>query len=112
MSDDLHECLRHGAASAAVVAALWTNRRLTRVDTMAEPRSWQSETARLGNADPSHPTGWFERLWASAKDGDVTMPWDRDDPHPALASWTGKARVAPEEVGRQVPELGKCRRTC
>ncbi|MEU4385086.1 hypothetical protein [Promicromonospora sp. NPDC023805] len=50
---------------------------------MTEPRSWQSETARLGNADASDPTGWFERLWASAKDGDVTMPWDRDDPHPA-----------------------------
>lgn len=54
---------------------------------MTERRSWQSETARLGNADPSDPTGWFERLWASAKDGDVTMPWERDDPHPALASW-------------------------
>lgn len=54
---------------------------------MAEPRSWQAETALLGNADPSDPTGWFEPLWASAKDGDVTMPWDRDDPHPALAAW-------------------------
>lgn len=56
---------------------------------MSAPRSWQSETARLGNADPTDPTGWFEHLWASAKDGDVTMPWDRDDPHPALASWAG-----------------------
>ncbi|MFC8734547.1 class I SAM-dependent methyltransferase [Luteimicrobium sp. NPDC057192] len=56
---------------------------------MTEPRSWQSETARLGNAEPSDPTGWFERLWASAADGDVTTPWDRDDPHPALATWPG-----------------------
>jgi hypothetical protein len=40
--------------------------RLTRVDAVTEPRSWQSETARLGNADASDPTGWFERLWASA----------------------------------------------
>ncbi|ACQ80340.1 Methyltransferase type 11 [Beutenbergia cavernae DSM 12333] len=55
---------------------------------MAEPRTWQSETARLGNADPSDPTGWFEELWSSATAGDVTMPWDRGDPHPALASWT------------------------
>ncbi|WP_435737731.1 class I SAM-dependent methyltransferase [Cellulosimicrobium sp. PMB13] len=59
---------------------------------MAQPRSWQSETARLGNADPTDPTGWFERLWASARDGDVTTPWDRDDPHPALASWAGPTR--------------------
>lgn len=56
---------------------------------MAAPRSWQSETARLGNAEPSDPTGWFEQLWSSATHGDITMPWDRVDPHPALASWTG-----------------------
>lgn len=56
---------------------------------MPEPRSWQSETARLGNADPSDPTAWFERLWASAEHGDITTPWDRDAPHPALASWPG-----------------------
>ena len=71
---------------------------------MTEPRSWQSETARLGNADPSDPTGWFERLWASATDGDVTMPWDRDDPHLALASWAnapdpGTARGTAVVVG-------------
>lgn len=54
---------------------------------MTEPRSWQSETVRLGNADPTDPTGWFEQLWASARDGDVTMPWNRDDAHPALATW-------------------------
>jgi len=56
---------------------------------MTQPRSWQSETARLGNADPSDPTGWFEQLWASADDGEVTTQWDHDDPHPALASWAG-----------------------
>jgi SAM-dependent methyltransferase len=68
---------------------LWADLPVTRVDAVTEPRTWQSETARLGNADPTDPTGWFEQLWASAKDGDVTMPWDRDDPHPALASWGG-----------------------
>ena len=56
---------------------------------MPEPRSWQSETARLGNADPSDPTGWFERLWSAAERGDITTPWDRDAPHPALAAWAG-----------------------
>lgn len=56
---------------------------------MSAPRPWQSEADRLGHADPSDPTGWFERLWSSARSGDVTTPWDRDDPHPALASWTG-----------------------
>ena len=63
---------------------------------MVTPRSWQSETARLGNADPDDPTGWFERLWASAREGDVTTPWDHDDPHPALASWTAPDALGPD----------------
>lgn len=54
---------------------------------MNEPRPWQREADRLGNVDPADPTGWFERLWASAADGAVTTPWDHDDPHPALAAW-------------------------
>ncbi|MCA5894168.1 class I SAM-dependent methyltransferase [Isoptericola sp. NEAU-Y5] len=54
---------------------------------MTAPRSWQSETARLGNAETTDPTAWFERLWASAKVGDITTPWDRHEPHPVLASW-------------------------
>jgi SAM-dependent methyltransferase len=56
---------------------------------MSDPRPWQSEADRLAGADPTDPTGWFERLWSSAADGDVTMPWEHDDPRAALASWTG-----------------------
>lgn len=55
------------------------------VGAMSPPRDWQSETARLGNADPAHPTGWFEQLWSRAEAGEITTPWDRDDPHWALA---------------------------
>ena len=66
---------------------------------MTEIRRWQSEADRLGNADPSDPTGWFEQLWASAGDGDVTTPWDHDDPHPALASWTGLPEQGLPEPG-------------
>ena len=69
---------------------------------MVTPRSWQSETARLGNADPDDPTGWFERLWASAREGDVTTPWDHDDPHPALASWTAPDALGPDGPRRAV----------
>ena len=64
---------------------------------MGERRRWQAEADRLGNADPSDPTGWFEELWASAGVGDVTTPWDRTEPHPALASWP-----APTPGGRAV----------
>lgn len=69
---------------------------------MVTPRSWQSETARLSNADPDDPTGWFERLWASAREGDVTTPWDHDDPHPALASWTAPGALGPDGPRRAV----------
>ncbi len=54
---------------------------------MGERRRWQPEADRLGNADPSDPTGWFERLWSAAGRGDVAVPWDHDDPHPVLAAW-------------------------
>lgn len=54
---------------------------------MVERRRWQSEAGRLGNADPSDPTGWFEQLWSAAGRGDVAVPWDHDDPHPVLAAW-------------------------
>ena len=70
---------------------------------MNEPRPWQREADRLGNVDPTDPTGWFEQLWASASDGEVTTPWDHDDPHPTLAAWVagdgrrfrGRRRVRP-----------------
>jgi SAM-dependent methyltransferase len=70
---------------------------------MVERRRWQSEADRLGNADPSDPTGWFERLWSAAGRGDVAVPWDRDDPHPVLASWLGSRGPA---AGRTAVVVG------
>ena len=34
------------------------------------------------------PTGWFERLYAAAEEGEAVVPWDRGAPHPLLAEWT------------------------
>jgi SAM-dependent methyltransferase len=33
------------------------------------------------------PTGWFERLYAAAEQGDAVVPWDRGGPRPALVEW-------------------------
>jgi SAM-dependent methyltransferase len=33
------------------------------------------------------PTGWFERLYAQAADGQAVVPWDRRAPHPLLVEW-------------------------
>lgn len=35
------------------------------------------------------PTGWFERLYADAEDGETTVPWDRGAPHHLLVDWAG-----------------------
>jgi threonine dehydrogenase-like Zn-dependent dehydrogenase len=41
----------------------------------------------LGENDP---TGWFERLYAAARDGEAVVPWDRGAPHPVLAEWVAE----------------------
>lgn len=33
------------------------------------------------------PTGWFDRLYGAGAAGEVSMPWDRTEPHPALRRW-------------------------
>ncbi|NUR06688.1 MAG: class I SAM-dependent methyltransferase [Nocardioidaceae bacterium] len=52
-------------------------------------REWNvraDELAREAYAD-GEPTAWFDRLYAAGDAGEVTMPWDRDDPQPLLAEW-------------------------
>ena len=33
------------------------------------------------------PTGWFERLYAAAEDGEAVVPWARRAPRPMLVEW-------------------------
>jgi hypothetical protein len=33
------------------------------------------------------PTGWFERLYAAAEQGDAVVPWDRGAPNRLLVQW-------------------------
>lgn len=33
------------------------------------------------------PTGWFERLYAEAAEGEAIVPWDSRSPHPLLVEW-------------------------
>ena len=33
------------------------------------------------------PTAWFDRLYAEGRSGEISMPWDRDEPNPQLAQW-------------------------
>jgi SAM-dependent methyltransferase len=44
-----------------------------------DARRLSGEALRRGDA-----TGWFERLYAEAADGQAIVPWDRGAPHPLL----------------------------
>jgi len=62
-----------------------------------------SEQRRLG-PDAHDPTGWFDRLYAAAGDGDAVVPWDRGTPHPLVADWV--QRCAGEGAGRRAMVVG------
>jgi SAM-dependent methyltransferase len=52
----------------------------------------------------SDPTGWFERLYAAAEQGEAAVPWDRGAPHALLEQWTRERR--PEGAGRRALVVG------
>jgi SAM-dependent methyltransferase len=55
---------------------------MTREDPDEDARRLSGEALRAGDA-----TGWFERLYAEAADGQAIVPWDRRAPHPLLVEW-------------------------
>jgi len=65
-------------------------------DEDARRLSW--EALREGDA-----TGWFERLYAEAADGQAIVPWDRRAPHPLLVEWIDQAPVL---AGRRTLVVG------
>lgn len=50
---------------------------------------WQRRANRLSAraVATGDPTGWFDQLYAAGVAGEVTVPWDRDIPHPLLVEW-------------------------
>jgi len=54
---------------------------MTDTDPDADARRLAQESA----ADD--PTGWFERLYAEAAEGQAIVPWDRGEAHPMLREW-------------------------
>src|SRR5436305_14506328 len=56
---------------------------MTGVDPDERARQLAGEALRSDD-----PTGWFERLYAAAAQGEVAVPWARGGPHPLLVDWT------------------------
>ncbi|TCM38179.1 bifunctional 2-polyprenyl-6-hydroxyphenol methylase/3-demethylubiquinol 3-O-methyltransferase UbiG [Kribbella sp. VKM Ac-2568] len=50
------------------------------------------------------PTGWFERLYSAAEDGQAVVPWDRGGAHPLLSDWVQTAE--PDGTGKQALVVG------
>jgi SAM-dependent methyltransferase len=59
---------------------------------------WQAKASEL--VAPSYQrgdaTGWFDQLYAAGAAGEVSMPWDRDEPHPLLREWAVREGVRGE----------------
>jgi SAM-dependent methyltransferase len=63
-----------------------------------DARRLSGEALREGDA-----TGWFERLYAQAADGQAVVPWDRRAPHPLLVEWIEQR---PDLSGRRTLVVG------
>lgn len=50
------------------------------------------------------PTGWFERLYAAAVDGEAVVPWDRGTAHPQLTDWVTASQ--PDGTGKSALVVG------
>jgi SAM-dependent methyltransferase len=50
------------------------------------------------------PTGWFERLYAAAEEGEAVVPWDRRAPHQLLVQWAQSRQL--RGAGRRALVVG------
>jgi SAM-dependent methyltransferase len=52
-------------------------------------RDWDVRAGELSRQaiGAGEPTAWFDRLYAAGAAGEVSMPWDRDEPQPLLREW-------------------------
>ena len=52
-------------------------------------REWDLRADELASEaiDAGEPTAWFNRLYAEGLAGEISVPWNREDPNPQLAEW-------------------------
>jgi len=72
----------------------------------AEPPDPEGQARQLaGEAlGAGDPTGWFERLYASAEMGHAVVPWDRAAPHRVLVEWAASSAL--DGAGRRAVVVG------
>ncbi len=69
-------------------------------------RDWDARADELaGEAiGKGEPTAWFDRLYAEGLAGDISVPWDREDPNPELAEWAESGAI--DGAGRRAVVVG------
>lgn len=69
-------------------------------------RDWDGRADELAAAaiESGEPTAWFDRLYAEGAAGEITMPWDHDEPNVLLAEWAERGGV--EGDGRRAVVVG------
>ncbi|MGH3455047.1 MAG: class I SAM-dependent methyltransferase [Nocardioidaceae bacterium] len=72
---------------------------MTAPDPDEQARRFAGES--LAAADP---TGWFERLYTAAAEGEAVVPWDRGQPQPLLVEWSEATR--PDGPGKRALVVG------
>jgi SAM-dependent methyltransferase len=61
---------------------------MTEVDPDADAHRFARESLAEGD-----PTGWFDRLYAAAAQGQAIVPWDRGTAHPMIQQWAETASL-------------------
>ena len=69
-------------------------------------RDWDVRAGELSREAISNgePTTWFDRLYRAGETGEVSMPWDRDEPQVLLREWVEQHDVHGE--GRRAVVVG------
>jgi len=59
-------------------------------------RDWDLRADELSAEaiEGGEPTAWFDRLYAEGAAGQVSMPWERDEPQVQLAEWAERTGLA------------------
>lgn len=69
-------------------------------------RDWDLRPDELSKAAiaAGEPTAWFDRLYGAGAAGQISMPWDRDQPHPLLREWAESRSL--DGTGRRAVVVG------
>jgi 2-polyprenyl-3-methyl-5-hydroxy-6-metoxy-1,4-benzoquinol methylase len=70
------------------------------------PREWNARADELSAEAiaEGRPTAWFDDLYAAGAAGEVTMPWERDEPNVHLEEWAEREAIRGE--GRRAVVVG------